>query len=230
VGDQRSESVPNFGLPPKYKPRLQPRFDNHDGLAELGVVFQPDVYDLAAFLARGTGCRYLVDVGCGHADKICQRHGEFEVIGLDTPENVAWCRDHFSFGQWLPVNLEEEQCELLPEEVLNEAVIICADVIEHMIDPLPLVRTLRGWLSRARYCVLSTPDRHLVRGRWHQGPPKNPCHVREWKASELKRFLESQGLDAWVGLSRSVSHKEKMHTVVSVLMNPAKYQAAARAA
>jgi len=213
-------NLPHFGLPPRYTERHTPRLDNHNGLAATGVTFQPEVYQLATLLARGAGARCLIDIGCGHADKLAARHPEFDVIGLDTDENIRWCREQYDFGQWLPVDLEQPQTGILPVETLRRATILCADVIEHLVNPLPLVQTLREWLRFAPYAVLSTPDRILVRGRWHQGPPKNPCHVREWQAYELRAFLEAEGLDAWVGLTRSKSNKTKMHTIVSVVMNP----------
>ena len=34
------------------------------------VIWQPDVYPLAAFLARRYGCTHIIDVGCGHARKL----------------------------------------------------------------------------------------------------------------------------------------------------------------
>ena len=54
--------------------------------------------------------------------------------------------------------------------------IILADVIEHLQDPRPLLRTIRRLLKRHHLnrLVASTPDRHLIDGSGASGLPENP--------------------------------------------------------
>jgi hypothetical protein len=43
--------------------------------------------------------------------------------------------------------------------------------------------------------VLSTPDRDMLTGTRFEspnGPPINPCHVREWNSSEFKQYISSR--------------------------------------
>jgi hypothetical protein len=63
-------------------------------------------------------------------------------------------------------------------------------VIEHLVYPDILLNTLTKWLSFANQAVISTPERDLVHGTDHIGMPPNPCHVREWNASEFLCLME----------------------------------------
>lgn len=82
----------------------------------------------------------------------------------------------------------------LPEPVLRKTLIICSDVIEHLVHPEHLMQTLSSHLRFVPAMVLSTPERDLVRGILDTGPPANPSHVREWNRAELGRLLRKSGI------------------------------------
>ena len=74
-------------------------------------------------------------------------------------------------------------------------VFILADVIEHVLDPRPLLRTLRYLLkknSKSRLLV-TTPDRERVDGYGYIGIPSNEKHFREWNFQEIALALRSSG-------------------------------------
>ena len=50
-----------------------------------------------------------------------------------------------------------------------------------------------GTHAKCPFVIISTPDRdRLNRSRpGHNGPPTNPCHVREWNKPELFNFVKS---------------------------------------
>ena len=73
--------------------------------------------------------------------------------------------------------------------------VICSDVIEHLIDPESLIENLRSWLDYSPILILTTPERDLVRGPKDLGPPTNPSHVREWSLTELQGWLKFHGLN-----------------------------------
>src|SRR5262249_49654669 len=74
---------------------------------------------------------------------------------------------------------------------LEPDVVVCADVIEHVDDPVLFLERLR-WLLRAdTLLVLSTPDRERLEDQPTLGPPRNPHHIREWAEPELRRLVES---------------------------------------
>jgi hypothetical protein len=65
--------------------------------------------------------------------------------------------------------------------------------------------------------LLSTPERDLVRGREHLGPPGNPCHLREWSIRELDAFLRDRGIEhRSVGLTRDNDLHNRLETILAV--------------
>jgi SAM-dependent methyltransferase len=153
---------------------------------------QPRVYPIAADLARELGCNKIVDVGCGYSRKLVALHPEFEIIGLDYGPNIEYCREQYPFGTWISWDIEREP--IPPELDTRRAVIVCADVVEHLVDPMILLGHLRTMLETGAAALVSTPERDLVRGEDHRGPPPNPCHAREWNMAEFAMLLTSVGL------------------------------------
>jgi SAM-dependent methyltransferase len=217
VESRTMSSLPNFGLPEGYLSRANPSFDDLGSLESRPFVWQPDVYSLAFLLGRLLKLGTIIDVGCGRGGKLLEVADEFAVIGIDRADNAVWCKENLSFGDWVAADLEQCHEELAPEHVLSSAVIVCADVVEHLVDPAPLMRTIARWLRHCPVAVLSTPDRALNRGESDLGPPANPKHVREWQIDEFKSLLLSQGLQAWVGLTRENTKTNLYRTIVAVV-------------
>lgn len=171
-------------------------------VSDTGSVHQPDVYALASHLAGKFGCTHILDIGCGRGIKLATLHPEFKIVGLDFGANIDYCRSHYPFGMWLSHDLEQPYQELLPQDVLEKTLVICSDVIEHLLDPTGLLQILKDCLKYSPIAILSTPERDLVRGQNDVGPPANPAHVREWNLSELSRLLEAFSFQiAFIGLT-----------------------------
>ncbi len=201
-----------------YVSRERPEYfvDSPDVIGD--VTWQPDVYAIAAAIARARGCRTIVDIGCGQARKLTSLHPEFRVIGVDYGENIAWCRRTYAFGSWLESDLEQRELLPIPTALLADAVIVCSDVIEHLVDPRALLATLRTLLVHASYVVLTTPDRVRTYGTIHAGPPPNSAHTREWTTQELRRLCEIEGLPVLAaGHTRSNDMQPDLATVALVL-------------
>jgi SAM-dependent methyltransferase len=178
-------------LPAGYRARLEPSYFEDAG--RLGIVHQPDVYPYAAVLADRMAASWLIDIGCGRARKLLPFRDRFRLFGVDYGENIRWCREEHPEHRWLERDLTSPGVLPIPEHIASDAVVICSDVIEHLPDPLPLVRNLANLAERCRAVVVSTPDRVLVHGRDHRGPPDNPAHVREWSLSELLDLFAANG-------------------------------------
>lgn len=179
-----------YRLKPGYVERLEGLEYHLDAPHPDGLVSQPDVYLKAARLAAFTGASSIIDLGCGRAAKLAELHAEhpeWRYLGVDWGPNLEWCQQHYSWGRWRSIDLDR------PHAVhARTAVVVCADVLEHLREPRYLLGALRA--SQARAILISTPERDLTHGYEHSGPPPNPCHVREWAALELLEFLEAQGL------------------------------------
>lgn len=167
-----------------------------DSIVEaIGIVHQPDVYPFAGYLARRFGCTHIIDIGCGRAQKLVGLHPEFQIIGVDYGANIRYCRERYRMGEWIEWNLESARRFPLRRNVMTRAVVVCSDVIEHLVNPQPLIENLRSWLAFTPVAILTTPERDLVRGPNDLGPPANPSHVREWSLAELERWLNFGGLN-----------------------------------
>ena len=206
----------DYFLPEGYVSRLQPEYFVDE---DLNAVWQPDVYPEAAVLGRRLGCSRIVDVGCGTAAKLAALHPEFRVVGIDFGPNLEACRARYPFGTWIDLDLDG--ADELPVKELDDTLVVCADVIEHLVRPELLLRALRGALARgASTILLSTPDRELSNAVGHRGPPLNRAHVREWSRPELERLLASFDLRGHLGLTRSNDRMPYMRTILAVLPAP----------
>ncbi|MFL9924130.1 methyltransferase domain-containing protein [Herbaspirillum lusitanum] len=206
----------SFFIKPGYRARTKPEY--YADVSDDGAVWQPDVYPLAATLARQYECKYIIDIGCGRARKLAPLYPEFQIIGLDFGSNLLHCRQEYPFGNWIEVDLEAGSKVELPVEILQSAVIINSDVIEHLVDPTRLMDLIRSFLIHAKVALLSTPERDLERGFNDLGPPANPSHMREWNLSELETLLTSAGLrPAFCGLTMSNDRDRLLKTSLAVI-------------
>jgi SAM-dependent methyltransferase len=184
-----------FGTGTTYVPRIPPDYFGDAGRADHDIVHQPDVYALVAFLAERNACTHVIDVGCGMAQKLVPLAPRFRLIGMDLGPNLEYCRAHHPEHTWIEFDAEREPPPALPASLLRRSIVVCADVIEHLVNPAGLLRTLAAYVEHAPAALLSTPERVLVRGDDDQGPPANPAHVREWALDELTALATAARLE-----------------------------------
>lgn len=208
----------DYFLKPGYISRSKPEYFVDNTSEHEGLIWQPEAYLLAAHLARTYGCDTVLDLGCGRGLKLAGLHPEFQLKGVDYGANLAHCAETYPFGTWLEADFEHDVTLPLAPEALAHTVIVCADVIEHLIDPQPLLRLLARLLEHAPAAVLTTPERDRVRGETHMGPPDNPHHVREWNGLELGNLLEAHGLKvAHLGVTLDNARSQQQSTQLAVL-------------
>jgi|SRR6185437_1384835 len=201
-----------FAIKPGYQENPGPVYFLDDVTSTRGLVFQPDVYTLAEFLAEITGGE-IIDVGCGWGDKLAgihERHPSWGLLGIDYGDNIAHCRDAYTWGTWIDADLEE-----IERIDARGAIVVCSDVVEHLVDPRPLLHALRD--SQATAIILSTPERDVQHGAHHNGPSPNLCHVREWNVAEFREFLTGEGLNVrHQGLTRGHDQSWIMPTQLAI--------------
>ncbi|MBR0679958.1 glycosyltransferase [Roseomonas eburnea] len=185
------------------------------------VVWQEDVYRFARLVADETGPARIVDIGTGSGVKLQSSFAGHPAATLQTDwhDDRMPLPDGAAMGSFLPVNLEEfgdlERLEaaLDPRE---PTLFILSDVIEHLQDPRPLLRTLRRLLKlhAGNRLVISTPDRERVDGARADGLPDNRGHVRQWTLNEFGLAMMSAGFivrrigrlpqNAWDACARTI--------------------------
>ena len=118
-----------------YKSNLHPQYseevDSFNG-------YQLATYFSAGEIARRYNARYLIDIGCGKGGKIATFRNEFHVIGVDYGVNLDTSRSLYPAVTFLEANFDVNgSCKLdLHPDIISQAVVISADVIEHIVDPL----------------------------------------------------------------------------------------------
>lgn len=214
------DQVERYFIKHGYRSRLEPQYFQDSLVETSGIIHQPFVYSFAQYLAQRFDCSTVIDVGCGRAQKLVQLHPQLELIGIDFGSNIEFCRRQYPFGKWIEWNIDSGGTIPLEPDVIRNSVVVCADVIEHLVDPTTLGRMLKFLMGYAPVGIISTHERDLVRGSDDVGPPGNPSHVREWNLSELEAFLSHSGLRvAFSGLTFNNNHNLQKKTSAIVLEN-----------
>ena len=152
--------------------------------------YQWDVYEAAANLMRENGFTRLLDVGCGPPVKLrALMPSGLDICLVNQPNLVSHASQLLPAARFYAANLE---CDL---PALEESfdLVLCADVIEHLIDPDPCLDFMKRHLAPGGLLLISTPERHSLRGK-DCTRCSHPMHVREWSFDEFVRFLSSRGL------------------------------------
>ncbi len=206
-----------FGLPEGYIERLDPDYFSDAEYYSASVIHQPEVYDAADYLLRSSGRSIVVDIGCGTGRKLLTIQAQRR-IGVDFGSNIAFCRSHHAdWGEWVEADLSNPPCLAIADLANHDTVVICADVVEHLPDPGPLLSLLAACYRNGAIVLTSTPDRERVRGAEHKGPPPNAAHVREWALDEYSSLLSSMGLPpTFAGYTLNNNAARELKTIVSV--------------
>ncbi len=155
-------------------------------------IYQFPVYQYAKRFIQKHKIQTVIDVGCGVATKIKMIQKDcpgVEFVGIDQESAINYCKSHYDFGSWYIDNFEK------PDENLSDIkgeLIICSDIIEHVINPDILLNYLKCRVKKNGFVILSTPERDALRGQACTNCP-NMQHIREWNYIELEKYLESQG-------------------------------------
>ena len=171
-----------------YKERLDNEAFDDTSLTD---EFQKEVYEYAAEVFDRENLSGVIDVGCGSGFKLIKNFPDCWTFGLDLEPTVSWLKQTYSKRNWGSLDLESKDIEAEMPYTCS-ALVICADVIEHIPDPDKLMMFLRN--LRPHKLVLSTPDRGLLPDLQADfnpaGPPVNPCHVREWSFVEFEAYVQ----------------------------------------
>lgn len=188
------------------------------------VEWQRAVYERALSLYESsTNYARILDLGCGAGTKTFSRFGGTGKL-LQVDRNDF--RDNTVKASGVPfqqVSLEQyDDLEaLLATLNANEpTLIVCADVIEHTIDPRPLLSFIRRVLMRHpdNVAVISTPNHESFEGVQSGFLPSNREHYRQWSIFGLGRQLRSAGFEVTrYGLDAMHEYDATGHMIVAEL-------------
>lgn len=142
----------------------------------------------------------VLDVGCssGLLGRSIKQRQPAEVIGLELNPAVAdLARVHLD--NVLNVNIESDNAEF-PNDRFD--CVICADVLEHLMRPLGVLKKIRSWLTPSGRLVASIPNvgHHtvisgLLDGTWdyQSAGLLDIDHVRFFTLTEIEKLYERAG-------------------------------------
>ena len=145
--------------------------------------WQLEVYLRALGLMKKYNLKNIIDVGCGSGYKLITYLGEYETVGIELAENIDYLNENYPNRNWEVSNFDSG-------EDFHTDLVICSDVIEHLLDPDELINFLKS--ISFEYLVISTPDRNMMysdTNPFQVGPPTNDAHVREWNFEEFKEYI-----------------------------------------
>lgn len=185
---------------------------------------QPDVYPFVAYLGRQFECTHVVAIGRPTAQNLLQLYPQFDIIGIVPAADVKSYRDRYGFGTWLGDDLNHLSAISLPENILKRSIIVCADVLERVDSPAPLLQDLKTWLVHAPVCILTTPDSALNVGSSGVSSRSGDtaAHAGGWNRTELEQLLQAEGFNLeFIGLTASDNASYEKKTILSVITNNA---------
>jgi len=153
--------------------------------------YQYHVYLRAKRLIVEKGLRSVLDIGCGPALKLARLIAPVckDIVAMDHPDVISFCKQRFAFAQFIAYDIEKD---VFPISRAFDLV-ICADVIEHLVEPDKLLDDICLASTSDTIIIISTPERNILRGKNCLHSP-NPVHVREWNFAEFDAYLLSRRL------------------------------------
>jgi len=147
----------------------------------------------------------VLDVGCwnGNLGKLLISKKDCVVDGIDFELNVLKEAEINGYRQTFLVDLNKNPQQL---KVIKKKydVIVCADILEHIIDPQSVLQLLKGLLKPNGEVLISLPNvafglnrLNLLFGRWNytEFGTLDKTHLRFFTAKTLKELVENAGLN-----------------------------------
>jgi len=152
--------------------------------------YQYGVYEYAKkIIKKNNKIKNVADIGCGVGTKLMKliKPLGVEVTGIDQKEAIEYCRKVYREGSFLIDNFENPTFNGSKFDL-----IICSDVIEHLVEPDNLLNYIGRLCHNDSLIILSTPERDRFRGKDCMHSPMAE-HVREWNWEEIETYVKSRG-------------------------------------
>lgn len=140
----------------------------------------------------------ILDVGCASGwflSKISEKYKKAQAIGIDVYE------DAIKYGNKTYKNLEFRLADAhkIPFKNNQFDVVICAEVLEHVLDPKTVLKEIKRVMTRDGIAVIEMDSGNLLfsivwfwwtnlrHGVWHD------AHIQIFNSKKLERAIVSQG-------------------------------------
>lgn len=140
----------------------------------------------------------VLDIGCHSGtftSKILTKIGSREIYGIDVSgQAISLAQKRITYG-----NFRVADAEVLPFKNNFFEAIFCLEVLEHVDNPLAVLKEIRRVLKKGGYVVLLVPsDNKLFKIIWLLWtlyyPHWRHAHVQSFKKTSLEETIKSVGL------------------------------------
>jgi SAM-dependent methyltransferase len=146
--------------------------------------------------------RQVLDIGCGagRVGETIKQRQQAHVTGIEL-DAAAAALAKMRLDRVLEGNIEHMT---LPFEPAEFDAVVCGDILEHLRDPLVLLRKVRTWLRPGGCIVASIPNvrhhsvvRGLINGNWtyESAGLLDGDHVRFFTRREIEKLFFRAGFD-----------------------------------
>ena len=161
---------------------------------------------ISSFLSKGAN--RILDVGCGAGSfgaYLKQNNFASEVIGIEINRNaVKEALSKLDYVYCLDLNRTKVAQLLSPSSIEPFDYIVCADVLEHLVDPWQVLYDLSAYLALDGKIIVSIPNvRHwtvwlplILNGKWdyQDAGIMDRTHLRFFTKSTILDLFKSSGL------------------------------------
>ena len=147
------------------------------------------IFSLLGLTDAGTGVR-LLDVGSGQGDMAAAVRAAFpkaEIVGLELSQSgVEISRRKVADARFVQCNLLEQVTA--PEELRGWAThAVCSEVIEHVDNPLQLLRSARDYMAPGCKLVVTAPGGPMSAFDKHIG------HRKHFRPADIEKLFREAG-------------------------------------
>lgn len=165
---------------------------------KVDIYFDKINYPVAQFVGSD---KKVLDVGCsvGKLGKYLKKYKNAEVYGIDISNKAIQKAKKILDGAYA-INIEEEK---LAFKKNSFDTIICADILEHLYDPLATVQKLKKVLKDDGVFIISIPNIANIKIRWdllrgrfdyaNSGIMDN-THIRFFTKKSVEQLIADAGL------------------------------------
>lgn len=142
--------------------------------------YQNEVYEYAKRHVDESNYDKIIDLGCGSGYKLIKYFEDKYTIGFEVQSTLEFLIKKYPSRDWRSIKSFDIEyiCDVL----------ICADVIEHVSDPVAFIEELISNFD-FKCLLMSTPVRKKITDAGVYGPPLNEAHYREWTFEEFNKLM-----------------------------------------
>ena len=158
------------------------------------------LFDMVNFGSR------VLDVGCacGDLSAVLAQEKKCSCVGMEADdEGVQICRKRNIFAEVIQIDLNKFQAKDYSRFISSFDVIVCGDVLEHLVNPQAVLSELKKLLKPDGYFVVSLPNvAHasikigLLFDEWNYGELGilDKTHLRFFEANSIAEMFANCGL------------------------------------